>query len=155
MLTGWRAHYLARLQHSTNTLESRRSGSSSRDLSNSREPKSCYCCHWRSQPLWGLLFIASSWRPTNLSLYWAPGFPGGSAVRSLPVMQKTQETLARSLGGEDPLEESMVTHSSTLAWEIPRTEERGRLQFCSFTSRTWLKQLSTDAHTERQLSCSS
>ena len=51
-------------------------------------------------------------------------------------MQKTQETLARSLGGEDPLEESMVTHSSTLAWEIPRTEERGRLQFCSFTSRT-------------------
>ena len=33
-----------------------------------------------------------------------------------------------SLGGEDPLEEGMATHSSTLAWRIPRTEEPGRLQ---------------------------
>ena len=30
-----------------------------------------------------------------------------------------------SLGWEDPLEEGMVTHSSILAWEIPRTEEPG------------------------------
>ena len=35
----------------------------------------------------------------------------------------------RSLGGEDPLEEEMATHSSILAWRIPRTEEPGRLQF--------------------------
>ena len=34
----------------------------------------------------------------------------------------------RSLGGEDPLEKEMATHSSILAWEIPRTEESGRLQ---------------------------
>ena len=33
-----------------------------------------------------------------------------------------------SLGQEDPLEEEMVTHSSILAWEIPWTEEPGRLQ---------------------------
>ena len=33
-----------------------------------------------------------------------------------------------SLGGEDPLEEGMATHSSILAWRIPRTEEPGRLQ---------------------------
>ena len=33
-----------------------------------------------------------------------------------------QETGARSLG-EDPLEEEMATHSSILAWTIPRTEE--------------------------------
>ena len=53
------------------------------------------------------------------------------------MMQKMQETLVRSLGGEDSLEEGVVTHSSILAWEIPRTEERGRLQFGSFTkSRT-------------------
>ena len=31
----------------------------------------------------------------------------------------------RPLGGEDPLEEEMATHSSILAWEIPRTEEPG------------------------------
>ena len=34
----------------------------------------------------------------------------------------------RSLVGEDPLEEGMATHSSTLAWKIPWTEEPGRLQ---------------------------
>ena len=33
-----------------------------------------------------------------------------------------------SLGGEDPLEEEMATHSSSLAWSIPWTEEPGRLQ---------------------------
>ena len=33
----------------------------------------------------------------------------------------------RSLGGEDPLEEGVATHSSTLAWKIPWTEEPGRL----------------------------
>ena len=33
-----------------------------------------------------------------------------------------------SLGGEDPLEEEMATHSSILAWRIPWTEEPGRLQ---------------------------
>ena len=34
----------------------------------------------------------------------------------------------RSLGGEDPLEKEMATHPSILAWEIPWTEEPGRLQ---------------------------
>ena len=33
-----------------------------------------------------------------------------------------------SLGGEDPLEKGMVTHSIILAWRIPWTEEPGRLQ---------------------------
>ena len=36
--------------------------------------------------------------------------------------------LIRSLGQEDPLEKEMTTHSSILAWKIPRTEEPGRLQ---------------------------
>ena len=39
-----------------------------------------------------------------------------------------RETWVQSLGGEDPLEEGMATHSSTLAWRIPRTEEPGGLQ---------------------------
>ena len=38
------------------------------------------------------------------------------------------ETWFRSLGGEDPLEKEMATHSSILAWRIPRTEELGGLQ---------------------------
>ena len=39
-----------------------------------------------------------------------------------------QEMQIRSLGQEDPLEEEMVTHSSTLAWKIPGTEEHAGLQ---------------------------
>ena len=37
------------------------------------------------------------------------------------------ETRVQSLGWEDPPEKEMVTHSSTLAWKIPWTEEPGRL----------------------------
>ena len=39
-----------------------------------------------------------------------------------------QETQVGSLGQEDPLEKEMASHSSILAWEIPWTEEPGRLQ---------------------------
>ena len=46
-------------------------------------------------------------------------------VKRLPT---TRETWVQSLGREDPLENEMATHSSTLAWKIPWTEERGRLQ---------------------------
>ena len=46
-------------------------------------------------------------------------------VKHLPAMQ---ETLVGSLGQEDPLEKGMATHSSFLAWRIPRTEEPGGLQ---------------------------
>ena len=37
-----------------------------------------------------------------------------------------QETWVGSLGWEDPLQEGMATHSSVLAWRIPRTEDPGR-----------------------------
>ena len=46
-------------------------------------------------------------------------------VKHLPAMWKTW---VRSLGWKDPLEKEMATHSSTLAWKIPWTEEPGRLQ---------------------------
>ena len=46
-------------------------------------------------------------------------------VKNLPAIQKTQ---ARSLGWEDSLEKGMATHSSILAWRIPKTEKPGRLQ---------------------------
>ena len=45
-------------------------------------------------------------------------------VRNPPAKQ---ETWVQSLDWEDPLEEEMATYASTLAWEIPWTEEPGRL----------------------------
>ena len=45
-------------------------------------------------------------------------------IKNLPAMQKIQ---VRSLGQEDPLEKELATHSSILAWKIPRTEEPGGL----------------------------
>ena len=56
------------------------------------------------------------------------------------------EPWVRSLGQDDPLEEEMATHSSILAWRIPRTEERGRLQPKGSQSRTKLKWHSTAQH---------
>ena len=46
-------------------------------------------------------------------------------ARKLPAMS---ETRVQSLGWEDPLEKEMATHSSILAWEIPRKEEPGGIQ---------------------------
>ena len=46
-------------------------------------------------------------------------------VKHLPAMQ---EAWVWSLGWEDPLEKEIATHSSTLAWKIPRMEKPGRLQ---------------------------
>ena len=40
-----------------------------------------------------------------------------------------QETRVQSLGGKDPLEKEMLTHSSILAWKIPWTEEPGGHEF--------------------------
>ena len=49
-------------------------------------------------------------------------------VKTLPSAQETQETWVRFLGWKDPLEKGTGTHSSILAWKIPRTGELGRLQ---------------------------
>ena len=48
------------------------------------------------------------------------------------------ETWVQFLGWEDPLEKEMATHSNILVWEIPRTEEPGRLQFM------WLQKVGHD-----------
>ena len=52
-------------------------------------------------------------------------FPSGSAVKNMPAIQ---EMKVQFLIQEDPLEKEMATHSIVLAWEIPWTEEPGRLQ---------------------------
>ena len=46
-------------------------------------------------------------------------------VKNPPAKQKTQKMWVQSLGWEDPMEEEMATHSSSLAWETPWTEEPG------------------------------
>ena len=56
------------------------------------------------------------------------GFPGGLAVKNPLAMQETQEMQIQSVAQKDPLEKSMATHSSILAWEVPGTEEPGGLQ---------------------------
>ena len=48
-------------------------------------------------------------------------------VKNPSATQEIEETQVRSLGGEDPLEKEMATHSSALAGRIPWTEEPGRL----------------------------
>ena len=57
------------------------------------------------------------------------------SVKRLPAMQETQ---VQSLGGEDPLEKGMATHSSILAWRIPWTEKPGGLQSIGPQSQTGL-----------------
>ena len=52
-------------------------------------------------------------------LVWYQDSLVAQTVKHLPTMQETWE---------DPLEKEMATHSSTLAWKIPCTEEAGGLQ---------------------------
>ena len=56
------------------------------------------------------------------------GFPGGASGKE-PACQGRRCKRSGFNLCEDPLEEEMATHSSILAWEIPWTEEPGRLQF--------------------------
>ena len=56
------------------------------------------------------------------------GFPGGSAVKNPTASAgNAREIQGFDPGWEDPLEKKMATHSSFLAWKIPRTEEPGGL----------------------------
>ena len=48
-------------------------------------------------------------------------------AQSLKRLPGMREMRVQSLGREDSLEKEMATHSSTLAWRIPWTEEPGRL----------------------------
>ena len=68
-------------------------------------------------------------------------------VKNLPAMQETQ---VLPLGWEDPLEKEMAPHSSILAWEIPWTEEPGRLQ--SLGSQRVGRDLVTEVVTAKQWS---
>ena len=63
-------------------------------------------------------------------------FPGGSVVNNLPAKEEMQIWF---LGQEDALEKEMATHSSIYVWEIPWTEEPGRLQSMGLQkSKEWI-----------------
>ena len=68
------------------------------------------------------------------------GFPAGASGKEPTCPWRRSETWVSSLGAEDPLEGSMATHSSILAWRIPWTEEPGGLHGVakSWTRLKWL-----------------
>ena len=55
-------------------------------------------------------------------------FPQWLSVNNPPAMQAPKKMQVWFLGGKNSLEEGMATHSSTLAWRIPWTDEFGELQ---------------------------
>ena len=71
---------------------------------------------WKGHPF--PLSLNSPWEEDEIGI--------AQLIKNPPAMQETQ---VRSLGREDPQEESTATHSSILAWRVPWTEEPGRLQF--------------------------
>ena len=50
------------------------------------------------------------------------------SIKNLPAVQEK----GQSLGREDPLKKEMAAHSSLLSWEIPWTENRGKVYQCHF-----------------------
>ena len=68
--------------------------------------------------------VGSTFRYIQVNTRWASLV--AEMVKSLPAMQ---EIRVRSLGGDDPLEKGMATHSSILAWKIPWMEEPHGPQF--------------------------
>jgi len=80
-----------------------------------RRQGSLVCCN-----PWGHKELDTTDQPNNNNNHW--GLPSlvVQTVKNLPAMQDTQ---VLSLGWEDPLEKTMATHSSILAWRIPWTEE--------------------------------
>ena len=66
-------------------------------------------------------------------------------IRNLPANAGDTETLVRSLGWKDPLEERTATNSSIVAWRIPWAEEPGGLWSIRF-QRARYKRLSIAQH---------
>ena len=73
-----------------------------------------------------LFKIHSKHSNSNITLIgYILGFPDNSDGKEFAAVQ---ETWVRSLSWADPLEKELATHSSTLAWKIPRTEKSDRPQ---------------------------
>ena len=95
----------------------------------------CICCCWEPRAGADCTPPPSQLSPpTSCDTWTGEYFPGlwrGWAslvvqmVKNLPAVQESQ---VQPLGREDPLEREIATHSSVLAWRIPRTEEPSGLQ---------------------------
>ena len=70
----------------------------------------------------------STFRSLCPNIIWSWASQVALVVKSPPANAETEETWVGSLGLEDPPEEGRATHSSILAWRIPRREEHGGLQ---------------------------
>ena len=88
-------------------------------------------------------------RERELSMGKEWGFSDGSVVKNPPANPRQ----VWSLGQEDPLEKEIATHSSILAWRIPRTEERGGLQSMGYKSgQNWVTEpVHTHTHTGKEV----
>ena len=62
-------------------------------------------------------------------------------AQKVKILPSVKETQIWSLGGEDPLEKEMPTHSSIRAWRIPWTEEPGGLQSTGYKESDTTEQL--------------
>ena len=80
-----------------------------------------------------------------ISIYKSTGSPDGSVGKE-PVCSAETCRCVLFLCQKDPLEEGTATHSSVLAWSIPRTEEPGGLQSTGGRGWTRLKQLSMHSY---------
>ena len=102
------------------------------------KPPICASLDWQIEA-WGRGSCALVSSPTTTEFFKYLKTEGTSlvaqTVKNLPAMQ---EMWVQSLDQEDPLEKEMVTHSSTLAWRIPWTEEPGKLQSMGWQSQTQL-----------------
>ena len=69
-------------------------------------------------------------------MYMSEASPMAPQVRCLHAIQEMHEMWCLSMDQEDLLEEEMETHPSILDWNIPWTEESGRLQSIGSQSQT-------------------
>ena len=76
-------------------------------------------------------------------------------VQTVKRLPATRETRVQSLGREDLLEKEIATHSSTLAWKIPWTEESGGLQSrgSQRVGHNWATSLSLSSSSKLWLFC--
>ena len=81
-------------------------------------------------PLWAQCPSLTALATLHCNSFHAPplDFGASQVAQTVKHLLAMWETWVQSLGRGDPLEKEMATHSGTLAWKIPWTEEPGELQ---------------------------